>query len=981
MTMQEAALGEGRLPLPQATWILVWNPDRWEWPRQELQDGIARLNSGKDEEGRWSAGVGRGLRRGDRCYLVRLGSEPRGLFASGRILSEVREGEHWDGERAAAGKKTHYLTYRLDEILDPYSGAVLALSRLKELFPRVTWNPRASGTRIPDDVCRELELEWQRHLAGSNAPQVRLVANRQQLDESIRSFDDALRVGSDAVRFAVFHPEHWVCDRASGLVAPAKWAALGGMSPVTYSALQQASRGAHGRFRGFTSERTLPAIEKLTGGTFAANEALSRELADRFAASLGESALGKRKLEDLRWLELGPARAYWWVNQRSKAQDERAGGYIQATQATDRGPTPRSRSDIAKLRPGDVIFCNQRGAISAVAIARAGPVDVAGQSPAEVRVPVAYRILAEPLPHGKFQTQVKTLQGEHGPLDINGRPKQGYLFPLEEGAATALLALLPPDLLAVIEPNAGRDANGGPVKAQNIILFGPPGTGKTYASALRAVELCDGTADEDRAALMVRYRELAEAGRIEFVTFHQSFSYEDFVEGIRPVIVPAHETPGTVGYECRDGIFKQLCSTAARKVSAGQGADVFEPSTPVWKMSIGQAGIAEDEELYAEALAEGHLSLGWGGAIDFSDCENEAAIVARLAQRRTAIGSFAVVAVDRFKNKMQVGDLVVVSSGLHGFRAIGRVAGPYRFLARERHCQIRRVEWLVVFEEPQPVERVYRKQLSQATIYRLAPGTLNVDGLRDVLRSPGRGGEPLPHVLVIDEINRGNIAKILGELITLLEPDKRLGAENELRVRLPYSNAMFGVPGNLHIIGTMNSADRSIALLDTALRRRFRFEEFRPEPEVIRRCVGDDGVLDGVDVAQLLEVINDRIELLLDREHRLGHAFFVRVESLSDLRDVVSREVLPLLQEYFFDDWGKICEVLGCAFEDDGAQANRTPILRASALDPSLVRSGADGWDRKVRCAVCATFLEGEGEVLRPYFARMMSQDDRPAAP
>jgi hypothetical protein len=821
------------LPLPLSTWLLVWNPDRFEWSSEQMREAIARLDSGEDEEGRWSAGVTRGLRRGDRCYFVRLGSEPRGIFASGRILTDVQVGAHWDKEQAALGKSMLYVVYRLDELLDPSATAVLSVKRLTEQFPTVTWNPQASGTHVPDQACRQLEVEWQQHLARAGASRVRLVSRRDQLHESICSFDDALHAKRKDVQFAVFHPDYWVSYAKRKQVAPAIWAALRGMCPEIYSALQETARESGGSFRGVTSERTWPAIEKLTGRRFAANSALSEQLARRFTASFGEAFLGNRKLDALRWLELG--------------SPDRAGGHVQA---------------------------------------------------------------------------------------------------------------------------------------QNVILFGPPGTGKTYATALRAVRLCDGIAEkEDRAALMRRYRELSKAGRIEFVTFHQSYSYEDFVEGIRPVVATAGNASGAITYECRDGVFKQLCATAARTVSVGVGWEAFDPETAVWKMSIGQAGAADDEELYAEALAENHVSLGWGGTVDFSDCADESAIAARLAKQGTVNAAFEVTAVDRFKNKMQVGDLVVISSGLHGFRAIARVAGPYQFRAHARHCQIRPVEWLVVFDEAQPIERLYRKQLSQATIYRLAPATINVEGLRDVLRSPRRDGELPAYVLVIDEINRGNVAKILGELITLLEPDKRIGAENELQVRLPYSGSLFGVPANLHLVGTMNSADRSIALLDTALRRRFRFEEIRPDPGVIRRYVGNGGTVDGIDVARLLGVLNDRIELLLDREHALGHAFFLRVKTLADLRDVVRHEILPLLQEFFFDDWGKICAVLGCAFDDDGVQSNPNPVVQAKHFDRNLVTSNANDWERKLRCTVCAAFLDADGDALRPFLEGMASPGDRPAAP
>lgn len=199
---------------------------------------------------------------------------------------------------------------------------------------------------------------------------------------------------------------------------------------------------------------------------------------------------------------------------------------------------------------------------------------------------------------------------------------------------------------------------------KNIILYGPPGTGKTYATAARAVALCDGPANipADRDELMARYGVLVDAGRIQFVTFHQSFSYEDFVEGIRPII--DNEGAGHVRYECRDGIFKQICASAA-----SHNERIAPPATDVdldvqlWKMSLGRVAVEDDEDVYREAIDKGLISMGWGDPIDFTGCDDGEAIRQKLrAAGRDADAepyAHAWASVQRFKNALLEGDLVV----------------------------------------------------------------------------------------------------------------------------------------------------------------------------------------------------------------------------------------------------------------------------------------------------------------------------------
>lgn len=501
----------------------------------------------------------------------------------------------------------------------------------------------------------------------------------------------------------------------------------------------------------------------------------------------------------------------------------------------------------------------------------------------------------------------------------------------------------------------------------NLILYGPPGTGKTYRTAAEAVRLCDDLQEEDpllidplrRKELRSRYDQLVDAGQIRVVTFHQSYSYEEFIEGLRPVTGgESADMNGAAGTGFRlaptRGIFREICAVAeeARK-NAGRGGGFDLAGRRVFKMSLGRAG-AEDH-IFDAAIEGGYAVLGWGGDVDWSDQKFEtwSEILERWREEKPeANGNDPnVVQMWPFRSAMKPGDLVIVSEGNSHFRAIGEVTGPYRFepTGEDAYAHRRPVRWLLVPDEALPAEMIYGKNFMMQSCYQLKDALLKKEALARLL--PGgrpASGRTDQFVLVIDEINRANVSKVLGELITLIEPDKRLGTGPEqLTVKLPYSGEIFGVPANLHIVGTMNTADRSIALLDTALRRRFEFIELMPDPDLLPER------LDNVPLRAMLRTINERVEYLFDREHQIGHAFFVRCSTQADVDRTMRNKVIPLLQEYFYEDWEKIAQVLGDA---DAAVGQGRFILRERLNPPKSLSAAEEDAPERWRWRVRASF-------------------------
>ncbi|MDN3696180.1 AAA family ATPase [Vibrio cortegadensis] len=429
----------------------------------------------------------------------------------------------------------------------------------------------------------------------------------------------------------------------------------------------------------------------------------------------------------------------------------------------------------------------------------------------------------------------------------------------------------------------------------NQILYGPPGTGKTYHTIEAAVKAAEpefyhnlgidsasGATLEQRQALQTKFKELSDSKRIRFVTFHQSYGYEEFVEGLSASTTDNDQ----VKYAVKDGVFKEIADDARKNLEDSQRdqqsldrEQKFDLALEAFKLSI-----FEESDSFSLTDAVSIISIEEEG---FRYCgEWKSSQIMKFVDLK----SLYLAEVETRQDVKRVESV----SGL------AKQHATYFFKA------LKQIETFVSNELP-PSQRLEKHN----------------------------------YVLVIDEINRGNISKIFGELITLIEPSKRKGSDEFIELTLPQSKKPFSVPNNLYLIGTMNTADRSLAMMDTALRRRFDFVEMMPKPSLLKDCVVKNGDVE-INLSELLIKLNERIEILYDREHTLGHAFFMPVKALVDageqdkafrsLVSVFKNKIIPLLEEYFFEDWSKIRLVLADNQKPEHLQFVEEKEQKAEAL-------------------------------------------------
>lgn len=393
----------------------------------------------------------------------------------------------------------------------------------------------------------------------------------------------------------------------------------------------------------------------------------------------------------------------------------------------------------------------------------------------------------------------------------------------------------------------------------NQILYGPPGTGKTYHTIDKALEIL-GENLESRDEKKAKFDEYVRKGQIVFTTFHQSYGYEEFVEGIKPII-DNDENSQEVKYDVKDGIFKELCDKSLKNyILSMQNENEIDLDKLIFEFAnyINQDFLNKGNEFPLENKVSIKKIL-----LNFKDEYRSFSLGGSIKSPQSLTIDIIKRDYLNFKNKK-----------ILSFKDIK----PKYDSQSDYHGNA--IYYFMFYNKLKEFENIQNEKFKIK---------------KEILKS---------YIIIIDEINRGNVSKIFGELITLIEASKRIGEKEELKVTLPYSGKEFGVPKNVYIIGTMNTADRSITSLDTALRRRFEFIEMMPDVSKLSMDC------EGINLQELLKAINTRIEYLLDREKTIGHAFFISVENLEDLKKVFKNKIIPLLQEYFYNDYALIDAVL-----------------------------------------------------------------------
>lgn len=483
----------------------------------------------------------------------------------------------------------------------------------------------------------------------------------------------------------------------------------------------------------------------------------------------------------------------------------------------------------------------------------------------------------------------------------------------------------------------------------NQILYGPPGTGKTYATTELAVKIADPewydsfpekNTVEHHKVIKEKYDELIKAKQIAFTTFHQSFSYEDFIEGLKAYIPEGEKN---IAYKVEDGIFKRIAIAATKSQGIHQADIGLNQEPTIWKISLGERWETERRKKYFETA---QARIGWSNVGDLREDRTE-----KEQLYYDSLKSNTHSTLYDFSSRIKIGDIVLCLKDQQTIQAIGVVKSDYYYdsIDEDDYAHVRDINWIAKDINLNILALNDQTNLTLKTVYELyrmswsnileelKKQNIEIEGLTtsDVTVEQNHN-----YVLVMDEINRGNISKIFGELITLIEDDKRAGKADARELTLPYSKEPFTVPSNLYLIGTMNTADKSLTQLDLALRRRFEFKEIGPDSQILEDMEASQH---DVDIPLMLKKMNQRIQYLKGKDYQIGHSYFMHLcsemdqaEYLQTLRRIFENKIIPLLKEYFFSN----LKYIGLVLNDNPNDIDECKIIQDLNFDENIFGYG-----------------------------------------
>ncbi|MEY8200262.1 MAG: AAA family ATPase [Colwellia sp.] len=793
--------------------------------------------------------------KGDKVYFIRLGEKVR---PKGIVaVGTVTRGSYEDEHWSNSNENADYIDFIVDDVSEDCEGGLLSSTFLKLEFPEQNWSPKESGSEINPDYLEKLEGRW-------------------ESSRGVHSLEVLLRSALNTVDWA----STWMDNYLSTCQLAQK------IKNTNEIREEDLKRIWYEKSNGIAGVGTGQLYNK----DFENNRGLLKELALKIISNPTKETM---EAVCKRWEDGGFSRNNWAVINRVFS-----------------AASPDKYTSIVNKKSLKLVF---------------------KELVKKFQLPLKYTGNWIDDNNELLNTIKPLLKGEWSDYELNTS-----LWHFHDLVAPSSNDKNVISSKTSIEQSAGLTKQGQTMNiGSNAILYGPPGTGKTYNTINQALTILEPNLDVDgteRETLKSKFDEYLKAGRIHFVTFHQSFSYEDFVEGLR-----ANSDNGSISYNVESGVFKKACKAATRVAG-------FET-------------LDEKLDQFIEDVAESAKQVTTITGKEFTVRYNGGDTI--LCDPKGAKGDRFSANIQKVKQilsgvepeKMYCASYVrgiakhikELPPTLNRGFSIGQKFGDYEVVkVTDEILSIRKPNGLVL---PYPIEIL--KELKEHVL----AGSITLQDISDKVWvdkvtteietylvngynnfvpkmveftlsdniEEDRSAHAPPVVLIIDEINRGNISSIFGELITLIEPSKREGASEALSVTLPYSKESFSVPANLHIIGTMNTADRSLSLMDTALRRRFEFVEMMPDTNLLKSIE-----IQGISIQKMLDRMNQRIEVLYDREHTLGHAFFMPLKEADKdkrfdmLQGIFRNKILPLLEEYFFEDWEKIRLVLG-----DNQKANQ----------------------------------------------------------